>query len=107
MNRQEAIDVCTVMGLAWPYPEWEEARIELWVAALMEHDYESAQVAVTDAVRTRDKAPSVSWLATAIRAVERRDDMGGPRALEAPPATKETALAAIAAARESIGVRGV
>lgn len=103
MNRQEVLDLVTPMALAWPYPEWDDARLELWVQALADLDFtDAARVVVANAVRTREKAPEVAWIRKAIRAELTKDDMGGPPALESPPASKESALAAIREARAAM-----
>lgn len=107
MNRDEALNVVTVMATAWPYPEWEEGRVELWVAALLEEDAIDAQEVAVEAVRTREKAPSVKWFLEGLDAARRRNAPSGPPELEAPPASKDTALAGIAAARAALrGVSG-
>lgn len=103
MNRQEALDVITAMAAAWPYPEWEESRIELWVAALEAEDVDAARAAVVQTVRERDTCPSIAWFLEAIDFAEKAGDLWKPTELEAPAASKETALAAIAAARAALG----
>lgn len=102
MTRDEALNVITVMVTAWPYPEWEEGRVELWVAALLDEDAIDAQQVAVEAVRTREKAPSVKWFLEGLEAARRRRDDGGPLELEAPPTSKDSALAAIAAARAAL-----
>lgn len=102
MTRYEALNVITVLVTAWPYPEWEEGRVELWVAALEPEDAIDAQEVAVEAVRTRERAPSVKWFLEGVEAVRRRNLPSGPPELEAPVASKETALAGLAAARAAL-----
>lgn len=102
MNRDEAIDVITALAAAWPHPEWEEARIELWVAALGDGDAAAGQAAVVQAVRELERCPTVAWMLEAMDAFERRADVWSPPELEQPVATKERALAGLAAARAAL-----
>jgi hypothetical protein len=85
MNRDEALNVITIMATAWPYPEWDEGRVELWCAALNDADGADAALAAVKAVKSLDRAPTV----------------GLPES-SATPASKETALAGLAAARAAL-----
>lgn len=100
MNRDQALNVCTAMAAAWPYPEWDKGRVELWVAVLLEEDAEAAEAAVVQAVRECDRAPSVAWMLEAIASNDRSEERFGLPESSEVPASKDTALAAIRAARE-------
>lgn len=102
MNRDEALNVITVMATAWPYPEWEEGRVELWVAALVDADAQDCGLAAVAAVKSLDRAPTVAWLLNEARSEAAKREPFGPPQLAEPPASKETALAGISAARAAL-----
>lgn len=101
MNRDEALNVCTVMATAWPYPEWEEGRLELWVAALADEDADAAHEAVVQAVRELDRAPSVAWLLEAMRAASTAQQFGLPESSETPT-PRDVSLQRLSEAREAM-----
>lgn len=105
MTRDEALNTITIMATAWPYPEWDEGRVELWCSALADEDPTDAQEVAVEAVRTREKAPSVKWFLEGLDAARRRNAPSGPLELEAPVASKDTALAGLAAARAALQTR--
>lgn len=104
MTRDEALNTITIMATAWPYPEWEKGRVELWVAALIDRDAEAVNDAIVQAVRELDRCPSVAWVLEAARGRESREQFGLPES-SATPASKETALAGLAAARAALATR--
>jgi hypothetical protein len=86
MNRDEALNVITIMA----------------TAALNDADGADAALAAVKAVKSLDRAPTVAWLLEAARAEgAHREPFGLPES-SATPASKETALAGLAAARAAL-----
>lgn len=82
MNPNEAAQVLHVLTSAWPWAEWPDSTIELWMVALAPHDREHAVTAARRAVRELDRPPTIAWFHHAAVAERDRDNVYVPELTE-------------------------
>lgn len=104
MNIHEARKVLHVLTAAWPWAEWPEDHLELWMVALQAHTFDAARAAAGRAVRELDRPPSVAWFHSAAAAERDRDATYVPE-LEAAPVDKEQGKRLAAEARAALHQR--
>lgn len=101
MNVTEARQVLQVLMAAWPWADWPEDHVELWLAALAPHQYEPARAAAVQAVKELERPPTVAWFHKACRAEAERHVEYRPE-LEEAPVDVEQGKRLAAAAREAL-----
>jgi hypothetical protein len=104
VNIHEARKVLHVLTAAWPWAEWPEDHLELWMVALQAHEFAAARNAAGRAVRELDRPPSVAWFHQAANA-ERDRDSTYTAELEAAPVDKEQGKRLAAEARAALHKR--
>lgn len=101
MNVNEARQVLNRLMAGWPWAEWPEDHVALWLAALRPHDLAPAKAAAERAVLEMERPPSIAWFHKAAIAEREREQVYRPE-LEAAPVDKEQGKRLAAAAREAL-----
>lgn len=90
MTPHEAALVLSHLTGAWPWADWPDEHVELWLAALAPYEQPDALAAAHLAAATLDRPPTIAWMHATTRAQRDRNTRGLPE-LEAPPLTRERA----------------
>lgn len=101
MNVTDARQVLQVLIAAWPWAEWPDETVELWLAALSPYEPEHARAAAVQAVRELEMPPPIAWFHKACRAERERLTEYRPE-IEAAPVDKEQGKRLAAEARAAL-----
>lgn len=104
MNDREAAQVLATLTEAWPWADWPEGTISLWLAAISAYPLNAAATAAGQAIRELDRPPSIAWFHRAARA-HRDLHPTETAALEAPPVDKAAGKRLANAARAELHAR--